>query len=115
MLAGRLAAGDPFTHALITLDAAAVLPEDLVPEGAVATTRSYLEKLGADALLARMSRVDVDLSCAGGAPAHRPPRPTRTCDLPVRLGLFSTCGEADSPARSVPQSLPGPSCVANLF
>ena len=59
MLAGRLAAGDPFTHALITLDAAAVLPEDLVPEGALASARAYLEELGAQALLARLSAVGV--------------------------------------------------------
>jgi class 3 adenylate cyclase len=57
VLAGRLAAGDPFTHALITLDAAAVLPEDLVPEGALASTHAYLEGLGAHALLARLSAV----------------------------------------------------------
>ena len=59
MLAGRLAAGDPFTHALITFDAAAVLPEDLMPEGAVARARSYLTGLGADALLARLAGADV--------------------------------------------------------
>jgi len=59
VLAGRLAAGDPFTHALITLDAAAILPDDLVPEGAVATARSYLEELGAFALLARLSPEEV--------------------------------------------------------
>jgi tetratricopeptide (TPR) repeat protein len=59
VLAGRLAAGDPFTHALITLDAAAVLPEDLVPEGALASTHAYLEGLGAHALLARLSAVGV--------------------------------------------------------
>ena len=33
VLAGRLAVGDWFSHALITLDAVAVLPEELVPEG----------------------------------------------------------------------------------
>ena len=51
----RLAAGDPFTHTLITLDAAAVLGDDLVPEGALETARSYLEGLGAHALLARLA------------------------------------------------------------
>ena len=55
VLAGRLAHGDPFTHALITLDAVAVLPADLVPEGAVAAAGAYLEQLGAAALLARLS------------------------------------------------------------
>ena len=59
VLAGRLAAGDPFTHALMTLDAAAVLPEDLVPDGALASTHAYLEGLGAHALLARLSAVGV--------------------------------------------------------
>jgi hypothetical protein len=59
VLAGRLAAGDPFTHALITLDAAAVLPDDLMPEGALAAARSYLTELGAEALLARLTLADV--------------------------------------------------------
>jgi hypothetical protein len=59
VLAGRLAVGDPFTHALVTLDAAAVLPEHLVPEGAVAAARSYLEGLGAEALLSRLPAVTV--------------------------------------------------------
>jgi hypothetical protein len=59
VLAGRLAAGDPFTHALITLDAAAVLPEHLLPEGAVATARSYLDDLGAEPLLSRLPSVTV--------------------------------------------------------
>ena len=59
LLAGRLAAGDPFTHALMTLDAVAVLPEHLVPEGAVATARSYLDDLGAEPLLSRLPSVTV--------------------------------------------------------
>jgi class 3 adenylate cyclase/tetratricopeptide (TPR) repeat protein len=59
VLAGRLAAGDPFTHALITLDAAAVLPDELMPEGAIAAARSYLTELGAEALLARLTLTDV--------------------------------------------------------
>jgi len=59
LLAARLAVGDPFTHALMTLDAAAVLPEDLLPEGAVATARTYLEGLGAQGLLTRLARVDI--------------------------------------------------------
>ncbi len=58
VLASRLAAGDPFSHALVTLDAVAVLPEDLVPEGAVETARSYLEELRAGALLARLSAAE---------------------------------------------------------
>jgi hypothetical protein len=56
LLAARLAAGDPFTHALMTLDAVAVLPEELVPEGAVETARTYLEGLGAHGLLVRLTR-----------------------------------------------------------
>jgi hypothetical protein len=59
VLAGRLAHGDPFTHALVALDAVAVLPDDLVPEGAVAAAGAYLEQLGAAALLARLSQVSV--------------------------------------------------------
>jgi class 3 adenylate cyclase/tetratricopeptide (TPR) repeat protein len=55
VLAGRLAKGDPFTHALATLDAIAVLPEELVPEGALEMAREYLEGLGAEALLVRLS------------------------------------------------------------
>jgi class 3 adenylate cyclase len=53
-LAGRLAVGDQFTHALFALDAAAVLPDDAVPDGALATAAAYLSDLGANALLARL-------------------------------------------------------------
>ena len=59
LLAARLAVGDPFTHALMALDAAAVLPEELVPEGAVDTARTYLEGLGAQGLLNQLARVDI--------------------------------------------------------
>ena len=59
VLAGRLAAGDPFTHALITLDAAAVLPDDLLPEGALAAARAYVEGLGANGLLSRFPQLNV--------------------------------------------------------
>jgi hypothetical protein len=59
LLAARLAVGDPFTHALMTLDAAAVLPEELVPEGAVETARTYLEGLGAQGLLSQLARVGI--------------------------------------------------------
>ncbi len=58
VLAGRLASGDRFTHALTTLDAVAVLPPDLVPEGAVETARAFLEELGAEPILARLVRAD---------------------------------------------------------
>ena len=58
VLASRLAQGDAFTHALATADAAAVLPADLVPEGALAAARTYLEGLGAAPLLARLARAD---------------------------------------------------------
>jgi hypothetical protein len=37
VLAGRLAQGDLW-HAVVTADAVAVLPADLVPEGAIETT-----------------------------------------------------------------------------
>ena len=55
VLAGRLAHGEPFTHALVTLDAVAVLQSELVPEGAVDSVRAYLEELGAVPLLARLT------------------------------------------------------------
>lgn len=61
VLASRLAVGDRFTHALITLDAAAVLPDDLMPEGAVAAARSYLDELGAGGLLAQLAREGVSI------------------------------------------------------
>ena len=54
ILADRLAVGDQFTHALFALDAAAVLPDDEVPDGALAATAAYLSDLGANALLARL-------------------------------------------------------------
>ncbi|HEY7400383.1 MAG TPA: adenylate/guanylate cyclase domain-containing protein [Actinomycetota bacterium] len=57
-LAGRLAAGDRFTHALMTIDAATVLPPHLVPEGAVENARAFLEELGAGALLAALRSVE---------------------------------------------------------
>ncbi len=57
VLAGRLAVGDRFSHALVTLDAVAVLPEELVPEGAVEAARAYLEELRADALIARLDTI----------------------------------------------------------
>ncbi|MDP9300069.1 MAG: AAA family ATPase [Actinomycetota bacterium] len=62
VLAGRLAQGDPFSHALITIDALAVLPEERVPEGAVEAARAYLEGLGAAPLLARLEPVTVPTS-----------------------------------------------------
>jgi class 3 adenylate cyclase/tetratricopeptide (TPR) repeat protein len=54
VLAGRLAAGDPFTRAVLAVGALAVLPAELVPEGTAETTRSYLEGLGAHGLLAHL-------------------------------------------------------------
>jgi hypothetical protein len=57
VLAGRLAAGDPFTHALMALDAMAVLPAELVPHGAVDQAQTYLAELGALGLLTRLSVV----------------------------------------------------------
>ena len=57
VLATRLAAGDRFSHALVTLDAVAALPEELVPEGAVEAARAYLEELRAEALIARLDTI----------------------------------------------------------
>ncbi len=59
VLSGRLAQSDRFSHALVTLDAVAVLPVELVPEGAVEAARTYLEELGAAPLLARLTPADV--------------------------------------------------------
>jgi class 3 adenylate cyclase/tetratricopeptide (TPR) repeat protein len=59
VLAGRLAQGDRFSHALITADVVAVLPPDLVPEGAVEAARTFLDELGAIPLLARLTRANV--------------------------------------------------------
>ena len=59
LLAARLAVGDPFTHALMTLDAVAVLPVELVPEGAVETARAYLQGLDARGLLTRLLQENV--------------------------------------------------------
>jgi hypothetical protein len=56
VLAGRLAVEEWFMHALIVVDAAAVLPPDLMPAGAVETARTYLEGIGATPLLARLDR-----------------------------------------------------------
>jgi len=58
VLAERASKGDRFGHALITLDAIAILPPELVPEDASASARAYLEELGAEPLLARCTRVD---------------------------------------------------------
>jgi hypothetical protein len=57
VLAARLAAGDPFGHALMVVDASSVLPAELMPEGSVETARAYLEGLGAMPLLKRLSAV----------------------------------------------------------
>ncbi|HEY8018001.1 MAG TPA: adenylate/guanylate cyclase domain-containing protein [Actinomycetota bacterium] len=62
VLADWLGNGDPFDHALTAVDAVAVLPADLVPDGAVETARAYLEELGAAPLLARLARTDVPVS-----------------------------------------------------
>ena len=43
--------------ALVTLDAVAALPEELVPEGAAAAARVYLEELRADAVIARLDTI----------------------------------------------------------
>ena len=67
VLAGRLAAGDRFSHALVTLDAVAVLPEELVPEGAIEAARAYLEELRADALIARLDRAEASAVRGGDA------------------------------------------------
>ena len=59
VLSLRLAEGDRFTHALVTVDAVAVLPEDLVPDGAIEAAKAYLVGLGAAPLLARLAPADV--------------------------------------------------------
>jgi tetratricopeptide (TPR) repeat protein len=56
VLADWLANGDPFDHAFTTVDAVAVLPPGLVPEGAVEAATAYLEGLGAMPLLARLAQ-----------------------------------------------------------
>ena len=63
----RLAAGDRFSHALVTLDAVAVLPEELVPEGAIEAARAYLEELRADALIARLDMAETSAVRGGDA------------------------------------------------
>ncbi|MEP6757995.1 MAG: adenylate/guanylate cyclase domain-containing protein [Actinomycetota bacterium] len=60
VLAGRLAKGDRFTHAIATIDAIAVLPEELVPEGAVEAARAYAEEIAAAPLVARLTATAVD-------------------------------------------------------
>ena len=67
VLAARLAAGDRFSHALVTLDAVAVLPEELVPEGAIDAARAYLEELRADALIARLDMAETSAVRGGDA------------------------------------------------
>jgi class 3 adenylate cyclase/tetratricopeptide (TPR) repeat protein len=57
LLATRLAVGDPFTHALMTVTAMAVLPAELLPDGAVDQAQTYLADLGAHGLLTRFSAV----------------------------------------------------------
>ena len=57
LLANRLSIGNPFAHAVLTIDAASVLPPELVPEGALETARPFLEELGAVPLLARLDAV----------------------------------------------------------
>ncbi len=60
VLADWLAGGDPFDHAFTTVDAVAVLPPELVPEGAVEAATAYLEGLGAVPLLARLMRTEAE-------------------------------------------------------
>ncbi|MGE5225525.1 MAG: ATP-binding protein [Planctomycetaceae bacterium] len=57
VLAERLSRGDRFFHAQMAIDAAAVLPPDLAPEGAVEAARTYLADLGAHGLLERLDIV----------------------------------------------------------
>ncbi len=54
VLAGRLAIGDRFSHALIVIDAATVLPTHRLPEGAVEAATGYLAEIGAVPLRARL-------------------------------------------------------------
>ena len=59
VLAGRLAQSDLFGHALVTIDATAVLPPDLLPEGAVEAARRRPRAAGAVPLLARLAPAEV--------------------------------------------------------
>jgi hypothetical protein len=65
VLATRLAVGDRFAHAQMVVDATAVLPPDLVPEGAVETARAFLAEIGAAPLLARLEAATVPASAPG--------------------------------------------------
>ena len=56
VLAGRLTVGDRFAHAQMVVDAATVLPAELLPEDTVASARAYLEGIGATPLLTRLDR-----------------------------------------------------------
>ncbi len=62
VLSDWLASGDAFNHALTVVDAVAVLPADLIPEGAVETARVYLGELGAVPLLSRLARTDAPVT-----------------------------------------------------
>jgi class 3 adenylate cyclase/tetratricopeptide (TPR) repeat protein len=55
LLAGRIAKGDPFTHAQMTTVALSVLPSELVPEGTAQAALAYLEGIGAHAMLALLT------------------------------------------------------------
>lgn len=57
LLANRLSTGHRFAHALLTVDAASVLPAEFVPEGALEAARDHLAELGAAPLLARLDAV----------------------------------------------------------
>jgi class 3 adenylate cyclase len=54
LLATQLSTGHRFGHAVLTVDAASVVPPGLVPEGAIETARHLLDDLGAVPLLARL-------------------------------------------------------------
>jgi class 3 adenylate cyclase/tetratricopeptide (TPR) repeat protein len=54
LLADRCGVGDEFGHARLTVDAATVLPAELVPQDALVAARAHLEQLGAAPLLARL-------------------------------------------------------------
>ncbi len=57
VLAGRRSAGDPFAHALVTVEAATALPAHLVPDDAIDSARAHLESIGATPLVAQLDAV----------------------------------------------------------
>ena len=91
VLAGRRSAGDPFAHALVTVEAATALPAHLVPDDAIDSARAHLESIGATPLVAQLDAVlavdrgTVILTRLVGRGTH-PPRQGRGLVGPGRAG-----------------------------